>query len=199
MAVARRAPPILASIAGAFLIGLLIYGVSAQSASRTLDELVASKRYPRAPQSSHALPRLGEAGRASLDSFRGRVLVLNFWASWCAPCREEGPVLERAWLGARGMGLLLLGLNMQDVTGDALDFARQLGVTYLNVRDRGNDVARAYGVTGLPETFFISATGHVVGHVIGAVTPDQLRAGMAAASAGRPLGVRSGGERRKTR
>jgi cytochrome c biogenesis protein CcmG/thiol:disulfide interchange protein DsbE len=135
----------------------------------------------------------------SLAELRGTPLVLNFWASWCAPCREEGPLLERAWLRARGRGVLLLGLDMQDVTGDARDFARQLGITYLNVRDRGNDIARSYGVTGLPETFFISAGGRVVGHVVGAASPEQLRDGIEAAVAGRPVGVLSGGERRKTR
>src|SRR5450755_4144232 len=82
-AVRRRALPALASLAGACLIGLLIYGVSTQSASRTLDQGVAQKRYPAAPDAAQALPSLDGRARASLASFRGRVLVLNFWASWC--------------------------------------------------------------------------------------------------------------------
>ena len=209
----RLAGRALAALVAVGFVALLAYGVLNKATSTTIDDALKRSRTVRAPAFRLPVlqrgslgpllaPRLAPVladGRVSLSELRGTPLVLNFWASWCAPCREEGPVLERAWLGARGQGVVLLGLNMQDVTVDARDFARQLGITYLNVRDRGNDVARSYGVTGLPETFFISATGRVVGHVIGAVTPAQLRDGIAAATAGRPLGVRSGGERRKTR
>jgi cytochrome c biogenesis protein CcmG, thiol:disulfide interchange protein DsbE len=134
-----------------------------------------------------------------LDDLRGKPVVINFWASWCVPCRQEGPGLQRFWQAERARGAVVLGLNMQDVTDDARDFVRQFGMTYPNVRDGGNEVARRYGTTGLPETFFISARGRIVGHVIGVVSAGQLRDGLAAASTGRPLGVEQGGQRRKTR
>jgi cytochrome c biogenesis protein CcmG/thiol:disulfide interchange protein DsbE len=126
-------------------------------------------------------------------------VVLNFWASWCVPCRDEAPVLERAWRRQGPDGALLVGLNQQDITDDSLAFARQLGISYLNIRDRGDSVARRYGVSGLPETFFIDRSGDVVGHVIGVVSAQQLQAGIAAATGGRPLGVQTGGERRSAR
>ncbi|MDQ6916158.1 MAG: TlpA family protein disulfide reductase, partial [Actinomycetota bacterium] len=137
--------------------------------------------------------------RVSLTHLRGTPVVLNFWASWCVPCRQEAPVLERFWRAQRGSGAVVLGLDMQDVTDDARGFVRQFGMTYPNVRDQGNDAARRYGTTGIPETFFISRAGRIVGHVIGVVSEGQLRDGLTAARAGRPLGVQQGGERRKTR
>ena len=91
----RRVLPILASLAGASLVGLLVYGVSAQSASRTLDELLAQRRHPQAPDATRSLPVLGGPGDASLASYRGKVVVLNFWASWCQPCQVEAPLLEQ--------------------------------------------------------------------------------------------------------
>jgi cytochrome c biogenesis protein CcmG/thiol:disulfide interchange protein DsbE len=209
----RLAGRVVAALVAVGFVGLLAYGVLNKAASTTIDDGLKRSRAVRAPGfdlpvlqrgalGSVLTPRLVPAvadGRVSLAELRGTPVVLNFWASWCAPCREEGPLLERAWTNASQRGVLLLGLNMQDVPGDARDFAHQLGITYLNVRDRGNRVAHSYGVTGLPETFFISPAGRVVGHVIGAASAAQLRDGIAAALAGRPLGLRSGGERRKTR
>jgi cytochrome c biogenesis protein CcmG, thiol:disulfide interchange protein DsbE len=82
---------------------------------------------------------------------------------------------------------------------DARDFLRELGLDFPTVKDRSNDTAREWGVRGIPETFFISARGDVVGHVIGAVSPQQLDEGIAAALSGRPRGADEGGERRPTR
>ena len=150
------------SLAALGALALLIYGVAAQSASRTLDELVASKRYPRAPQSSHALPRLGEAGRASLDSFRGRVLVLNFWASWCEPCRIEAPLLERAARRLQALGGTVLGVTYLDVSPDSEAFVRRYGLTYPQLRDSDGGFSRSYGTNQLPESFLIDRSGRVV-------------------------------------
>ena len=125
--------------------------------------------------------------------------MLNFWASWCVPCRTEAPLLERTWREQRERGVLFLGLNMQDATDEGRAFLREFAVSYLNVRESGNSVARRWGVTGIPETFFISPAGRVVGHVIGAVSREQLAAGIAAARAGRPQAARQGGDRRRTR
>src|ERR1700690_447770 len=111
VAVKRRAVPILASLAGACLIGLLIYGVSAQSASRTLDEQVARSRRPAAPEATRMLPALDGHGDASLASFRGRVVVLNFWASWCEPCQVEAPLLEHAQSSLERHDATVLGVT----------------------------------------------------------------------------------------
>lgn len=95
--------------------------------------------------------------------------------------------------------VLVLGLNMQDVRSDARGFIRELGLSYPNVRDPTDEVAREWGVAALPETFFVDRHGKVVGHVIGAISAGQLRDGIAAALAGRPGEARSGGDRRPTR
>ncbi len=105
-------------------------------------------------------------------------------------------MLERGWRQARTQRVLYVGLDMQDVTGDAHAFLNAFHIDYLNIRDPTNAVAHAYGTTGVPETFFISARGNIVNHVIGVVTPGQLRAGVAAAVAGRPQAARQGGARK---
>ena len=99
---------------------------------------------------------------------------------------------------ARERGVLYLGLNMQDAQEDALDFLRRLELDFPNVRDPSNDTARAWGVTGIPETFFIGRDGMVVGHVIGTVTDQQLDKGVATALAGRPRGTQQGGSQLPT-
>jgi len=103
-------------------------------------------------------------------------------------------VLERAWKAQDGV--LFVGLDAQDAREDARDFIGQFGLTFPHVRDSGNDTQRAWGVTGLPETYFIGADGRVVGHVIGTVDDEQLRDGIAAARAGRPQALGSGGDQR---
>ena len=95
--------------------------------------------------------------------------------------------------------MLFVGLNQQDAREDARDFVRTFGLTFPHVRDPGNGTARAWGVTGLPETFFIDRRGRVVSHVIGVVSDEQLAAGIRAAVAGRPSVEAEGGDHRPTR
>ena len=204
---------IAAALIGVAFVALLAYGLVTKSPDRTVDDGLRKTGSVTAPALSQPVLERGDLGeplrsrvggvlsapRVSLGQLRGTPVVLNFWASWCDPCRAEAPVLERAWARERARGVLFLGLNMQDITDDAHAFTRAARVTYPSVRDQSNGVAHRWGVTGLPETFFLSAQGRVVGHVIGAVSPGQLAAGIAAARAGRALGVESGGQRRKTR
>jgi cytochrome c biogenesis protein CcmG, thiol:disulfide interchange protein DsbE len=125
--------------------------------------------------------------------------LLNFWASWCPPCRTETPRLERGWREAQRRGIVFLGLNMQDVSSDARDFLAEFDVSYPNVRDQGNGVATDWGVAGLPESFFLRRDGRIVGHVVGEISDEQLERGVAAALTGRVVGSLSGGDRRSTR
>jgi cytochrome c biogenesis protein CcmG, thiol:disulfide interchange protein DsbE len=201
---------VLSLIAG--LLALLVYGLTASSPDDSIDRRLAERRAAEAPALELPVLQQGSLGplsdelgpaladdRLALGELRGIPVVLNFWASWCPPCRSEAPLLERAWRSMRRQGVVMLGLNMQDLTGDARDFMREFHVTYPNVRDQSDDVAIDWGVAALPETFFVDARGRVVGHVIGAVSDPQLRAGVSAARSGRPVGVRSGGDRRPTR
>ncbi len=197
--------------AGSF-VALLIYGVLAQAPNRTIDDALLSRRAAEAPGfdlrvldggvpggQGRRWDAAARDGRVTLRELRGTPVVLNFWASWCVPCQEEAPVLERGWRRSRGRGVLYLGLNMQDAQEDAVDFLRRLELDFPNVRDPSNDTARAWGVTGIPETFFIGRDGRVVGHVIGTVTDQQLEEGVAAALAGRPRGTQQGGPQLQTR
>jgi cytochrome c biogenesis protein CcmG/thiol:disulfide interchange protein DsbE len=209
----RLAGRIAAALIGVAFVALLAYGLVTKSPDRTVDDGLRKSGSVSAPALNQPVLERGELGErlrfrvgsafagrpVSLAQLRGTPVVLNFWASWCDPCRAEAPLLQRAWLRDRARGVLFLGLNMQDITDDAHAFTRAVGATYPSLRDRSNGVAHRWGVTGLPETFFLSPRGRVVGHVIGAVSPSQLAAGVTAAQAGRALGVESGGQRRKTR
>lgn len=199
-------------LVGAFL-ALLVYGLVAKATDTTIDESLARSKPAKAPGFELPVLQQGMLGRPTasrlrpaladrrlvLGELRGTPVVLNFWASWCVPCREEAPLLEQSWRTAREQRVLFVGLNMQDLTEDARAFMQEFGVSYPNLRDQSNRVARRWGVTGLPETFFITARGEVVGHVIGVISREQLRAGIAAARSGRPAGLLLGGDRRSTR
>ena len=193
-------------VAGAFL-ALLVYGLTTRAPSTSIDQTLAeAKAAPPAPLALPLLaagdrsdPRAARMSRAAAD---GTVrlaeldgpMVLNFWASWCQPCAVEAPVLERGW--RRNTAVQFVGVNQLDLTGDAREFLKRHGVTFPSVRDKGDGTGRSWGITGLPETFFLDARHRVVGHVIGALDDKQLAAGIRAATDGRILGgVRGGGRR----
>ena len=140
------------------------------------------------------------AGRLGPRELRGVPFVLDLWASWCDPCRPEAPLLERTWqAAARPRGVLFGGLDMQDITSDGLRFLRTFGIDYLNVRDPTNDVARSFGSTGVPETFFIDRRERVVGHVSGVTDSAQLRDGITAAVERQVVAARRGRPERPSR
>jgi thiol-disulfide isomerase/thioredoxin len=123
----------------------------------------------------------------------------NLWASWCSPCREEAPLLEAWWRRWGKRGVLFMGLDIQDVRSEARAFLHEERVTYPTIRDPGKGVAHDYGGTGIPETYFLSAGGRVVAHVIGVVSRRQLEVDTAAAREGRVAGRERGGAIRKAR
>jgi len=188
-------------------IALLVYGLESRGPDDAIDDALAAGHAPRAPAFDlevldrgtvpAALRRpLGEAfadGRVSLPELRGTPVVLNLWASWCTPCRAEAPRLQQGWQRWGPRGVAYLGLNIQDLRGDAHAFARKFGITHPSVRDARRGVADSYGATGIPETFFVDARGRVVGHVIGVVSVRELEVGARAAEQGRLLGTVTGG------
>jgi cytochrome c biogenesis protein CcmG/thiol:disulfide interchange protein DsbE len=118
--------------------------------------------------SAHPAPAL------RLASFKEKPVVVNFWASWCDPCKHEAPLLEATWRRVQGQGIVFLGIDFQDSTGDGLSFLRTYGITYPNVVDPTGSTAINYGVTGVPETVFIDRRGVIVHKVIGELTDQTL-------------------------
>jgi len=123
---------------------------------------------------SFDLPRLDGAGDLSLASLRGQVVVVNFWASWCPPCRQEHDSLEAMWSRYRDQGVVLVGVSYQDRSSSALAFRRELGGDWPLVQDPGSRTALAYGVTGPPETFVIGRDGRVALKEYGPVDYGEL-------------------------
>ena len=122
------------------------------------------------------LERLDRDGTLQLASLRGKVVVLNTWASWCGPCKEEAPFLEQVWRSNRVRGVVVLGLDAKDFRADARRFADRYGLTFPLVYDGPGDVIDGYGVTGFPETFVIDREGRVVRAFVGAVDGAEDRA-----------------------
>ena len=132
---------------------------------------------PGKPAPDFTLSRIGGPGDLQLSSLRGKAVVLNFWASWCSPCKREAPALQAAsktW----GKRVVVLGVDVNDFQGDARGFMRKYGLTYPVVHDNKNVTTPKYGLTGLPETFFLDRRGRIVEHVPGEVRAADLNSGV---------------------
>lgn len=110
----------------------------------------------------------------SLDSKSNIPMVINFWASWCAPCVDEAPVLQQAWEKHRDQGVLFVGVNFQDDIGAAQDHVSHFGITYPNIEDAGGHISIDFGVIGIPVTFFVDSDGIVSGRYVGSIPETQL-------------------------
>jgi cytochrome c biogenesis protein CcmG/thiol:disulfide interchange protein DsbE len=111
-----------------------------------------------------------------LSDLKGQVVVLNFWGSWCVPCRQEAQALERVWRATRGNDVQFVGVNVWDAESDALRFIRDLGVTYVNAPDPAGKLAIELGLTGVPETYFVDREGNLVRRWVGPITEERLAA-----------------------
>lgn len=192
----------LALVAAA--LALLVWATLAASRGQNLVEKIAAGKKPAAPGFSlsvlwpHSeswsralLPALAD-GKLLLAELRGQPVVLNFWASWCTACKEEAPVL-RAGARAHAGQVLFLGLDIQDLSSDGRGFARNNRMNYVSVRDKGNDMYQTYGLTGVPESYFIDRRGRIVAHIPGAVSHATLEQGIAAITGPASGGTLPGG------
>jgi len=113
--------------------------------------------------------------QVSLSNYFGSPIVLNFWASWCPPCREETPHFEKIWRLHPQKDVVVLGINVQDTLADADKYLTEFDVTFTNGRDRDGKIMVDYGVTGLPVTFFIDREGIIIGRWVGSIGESSLK------------------------
>jgi cytochrome c biogenesis protein CcmG/thiol:disulfide interchange protein DsbE len=157
--------------------GLLVVGLTNRDVSNTIDRAIADG--DRAPAPAFALPVLVPGGglgpRGAIvtpEDLKGRPVVLNIWASWCDPCKDEAPLLQSIWDRYRDRGLLVLGLDVKDLEDDALAFHRTYGLTFPSLRDGEGEVQGRYGATGVPETFVLDRQGRVAAALRGPLVGD---------------------------
>lgn len=150
------------------LLILMIWGIGKRAAGTTGSVPVASR-----PAPAFTLPLL-DGGQFDLAAARGKPIVVNFWASWCIPCEEEAAVLEQGSRAYRDRAIFI-GVNVQDTEPLARDFMRRFGVTYPNGRDVTGAIAVEYGMSGVPETYFVDRDGRLVRKWQGALDESRLR------------------------
>ena len=164
---------VLTSVA---LVALLVYGVIGAGGSTTLDDAVKAGERPAAP--SERLPLLA-GGEGSIADWRGKPVLVNFWASWCDPCKDEAPLMERAHRRLRAKGGTVLGVTVDDATEDSRAFMREFGISFPSLRDVEGRLGEEFGTTGVPESFAVDREGRVIavsrGQVSREFVDDALR------------------------
>jgi cytochrome c biogenesis protein CcmG, thiol:disulfide interchange protein DsbE len=161
---------VIAVVAGGLWFGLRPIGTG-ESADDTARGTSSSGAAP-----AFQLPRLTGKRPLSTNDLDGSPYVLNFWATWCDPCRKEMPAFERVWQKYKSRGVVIVGVNINDDLGDAREFAGELGITYPLVVDENDELATELGVKGLPQTFFVDTSGDIVdsGAELGLLTQAEL-------------------------
>ena len=152
----------LACVGG--LLALLVWSVVHQSHAPRVGSV--------APE--FTLRRLAGAGRVSLASYRGKPVVLNFWASWCEPCKTEAAVLEHDWTSYRDSGVVFLGVDYHDLASDARRFVSAHSLTFPMLEDGSGRVTGSYGISQVPETYVLNRQGRVVAHLAGPITDPSF-------------------------
>ena len=161
---------------------VLVRAVVSSSDARGFPAQAAAGELPAAP--AFDLETLDGTGSVSSADLRGSVAVVNFWASWCDPCKDEAPLIEDLWrTEGEPNGVVFLGIDTQDLREDAREFAQTYGLTYPLVDDEGGAVGRAWGVGAFPETFVLDREGRAVAWFPGVVTAEGLREAIAKAEA----------------
>jgi len=162
-------------VACAALVGLLTYGLTATGTNTSIDQALAEGERPEAPELESELPVLGaEGATGSPADHRGKVVIVNFWASWCKPCIEELPLLQKTHEQMQAKGGIVLGVDSRDLTEKGIGMVERYGLTFPNLRDRDAELAREYGYTGLPESVVLDREGRVAAMRRGPITQAWL-------------------------
>lgn len=156
----------IAVLAVLAVVGLLVFGLVSKGSSGVSPGDMA----PDGP-----LPRLEGGGDGSLADYRGQWVLVNFWASWCVPCKQEAPALERFQRQHGGAEFTVLGIDSRDLTSDGREFARHYGLSYPQLRDGDGGAAHDFGTTGVPENYLVDPTGKVRWLLRGPVDEQYLR------------------------
>ncbi|MGH3008764.1 MAG: TlpA family protein disulfide reductase [Gaiellaceae bacterium] len=159
----------LACVAG--LLGLLVWKLAHQQHAPPVGSVAPA----------FTLTRLEGTGKISLASLHGDAVVLNFWASWCGPCKSEAAVLEQAWSRYHSRGVIFLGVDYHDLAPDARKFVAAHGLTFPMLEDGSGSVTGSYGITQVPETYILDRTGRIVAHLRGPITAKAYGAQFQAA------------------
>ena len=170
---------IIAAVAVPVLAFLAILAWASATSGPSRGGLAVNDRIIELAVNREAAPHFSldllDGGTVSSDGLRGRVVMLDFWASWCPPCRDEAPVLAQVYNEYRDLGVEFVGINLWDNAGDAELFVQQQGHNYPNGVDEGGKIAISYGVRGIPEKFFIDREGRIVRKFSGPMNADLLR------------------------
>ncbi len=189
-----RALQVIASLAVLGLLALLVWRVINSAPSHLVDEVRAGTK-PQAPEfrlpviwardQTWPQPLRRSLRDAKVDprELRGYPVVVNFWASWCGPCKDEAPRFAASAREHAGK-VVFLAIDVQDLESDARSFLERFATPYVSVRDGGGSTYDDYGLTGLPETYWIDARGRVVSHYAGEVSRGRLEARIRAATEG---------------
>jgi cytochrome c biogenesis protein CcmG/thiol:disulfide interchange protein DsbE len=179
----KRGGILLGILAVAILVAVAVgSALGSSNDSTTIDSgpakaRIAGRATVGTPAPAFDLPRLTGPGRVSLASLRGRPVIVNFWASWCGPCREEFPQFHQLAAERAGSDLAIVGITFRDIPSDARGFARDHGGTWTFVKGGDEDpVARAYGVRSPPQTFFIDRRGVIRARAYGPPSKAALDA-----------------------
>jgi cytochrome c biogenesis protein CcmG/thiol:disulfide interchange protein DsbE len=156
----------IAVLAVLAILGLLVYGLVSKGSSGVA---------PGDPAPSSPLSRLQGGGDESLVDYRGRWVLVNFWASWCIPCKQEAPALEAFQRRHGGPTFTVVGVDSRDLTGDGREFVRRYGLSYPQLRDGDGGAAHDFGTTGVPENFLVDPAGKVRWLLRGPVNEEYLR------------------------
>jgi cytochrome c biogenesis protein CcmG/thiol:disulfide interchange protein DsbE len=171
----RRAGQVLAITVVLALLAVLVWRV-VQDSEGGASAALRRGESPAAP--AFDLELLNGSGRLELETLRGKAVVLNFWASWCIPCKKEAPLLEAAWQKWRSKGVVVVGVDANDFKSDARRFARRYELTYPLVHDGPGDLLDDYGLSAFPETFFVRPDGQLSSWTQGELSAEEIDAGI---------------------